>query len=170
MGQEMGHEPGSAKMIILKLSQHMPQRACEWLLSGIILSWGVTCLYVPPEVWAGPAYSGLRNMANQTTWGVFAAGLGMVRFAALFVNGAVRRSPHARLFGAGLACFLWLQLSLAMFQDEIQAVAIAIYPWLLLAEIFNVHRAAKDARVSDFRAKDAIRAMGANKNAIRPAP
>lgn len=164
----MGQELGQLRMIILKLSQHMPQRATEWLLAGILLSWGVTCLYVPAAVWNGPAYSGLRGMADQTTWGVFAAGLGMVRLAALFVNGAVRRSPHARLIGAALSMFLWLQLSLAMFQGEVQAIAIAIYPWFLLTDLFNVHRAAQDARVSDTRAKEAIKAQGASRDAVSP--
>ena len=81
--------------------------------------------------------------------------VGAFRLAALFVNGAVRRSPHVRWAGAFLSCFVWLTLSFAMFLAEVVSIAVVIYPWLLMAESYNVYRAAQDARASDFKAKAA---------------
>lgn len=138
-------------MMIVKLQQHFPLRVTDWLLGGILTSWGIVCLYLPPDSWALPTYSGLRTMADQETWGMFALCVGVARMVALFINGAVRRTPHVRGLCAFVSVFLWLQLSLALFNSDIATIGVAVYPWLFLADIYNVYRASQDARDSDVR-------------------
>lgn len=128
-------------------------RVADWLLAGILISWGLGCLSVPDTTWMQPAYIGLRRIAGQETWGSFCVALGVLRMGALFINGAVRRTPHTRMAGAFVSALLWLQLSFAMFNTSIPAIAVAIYPWLFLGDVYNVYRAAQDARLSDNRAK-----------------
>jgi hypothetical protein len=145
-------------MMIVKLSSHFPLRVTDWLVALIAFTWGFVCLQAPAETWELPIYDSVRIFAGQGTWGSVVLCLGLARIVALFINGAYRRTPHARMVGAFLMAFVWLQLSFAMFQQEYHPIAAtAIYPWLFLADIYNVYRAAQDAKVADCQARvDAI--------------
>lgn len=138
--------------MLVSLHEYFPIRVTDWLLSAILFSWGLALFAVEPEVWALPTFTGL-HFASQFTWAVIATGIGLARLIALLFNGAVRRSPHARGVGAFLTIFIWVQLSLAVFSSNLVGPGIAIFPWLAIADIFNVYRAAQDARVSDSRAQ-----------------
>ena len=140
-------------MMILKLQKSFPIRVTEWLLACIMLSWSILCWNLRDVDWSNPLYSGLARFGDQHSWAFFAFVIGGLRLAALMINGAWRPSPHLRAMGAFLSCFMWLQISLALFNSEIRATGLAIYPWLLIADIYNVFRAAHDARQSDDRAR-----------------
>ena len=142
-------------MMVVKLSKSFPIRVTEWLLAGIMLSWSIACWNLRPADWHSPLYAGLTRIADNDTWAFFAFWIGVIRLAALTINGAWRPSPHLRAAGAFLACFMWLQIALGIFTSAVSSVSIAIYPWLLLADIYNVFRASHDARLSDDRAKAA---------------
>ena len=151
-------------MMIVKLTKTFPIRVTEWLLAGIMLSWSIACWNLAPMDWANPVYRGLARFATQNTWAFYAFWIGVIRLAALTINGAWRPSPHLRAAGAFLACFMWLQISLGMMTADIRAIGVAIYPWLLLADIYNVFRASHDARQSDDRAR-AVHARGVSEGA-----
>jgi hypothetical protein len=140
-------------MMIVKIQKSFPIRVMEWLLACIMLSLGVTFWNLRPMDWQQTLYSGLANIADPHTWAYFAFGIGVIRLAALTINGAWRPSPHFRLAGAFLGCFLWLQICYGMFSLEYRALGVAVYPWLLFADIYNVFRASHDARLSDDRAR-----------------
>lgn len=142
-------------MVIVKLTKSFPIRVMEWLLAGIMLSWSLVCWNLRPDEWHQPIFSGLAALADQNTWAFMAFWIGVIRLAALMINGAWRPSPHLRAAGAFLTCFMWLQLTLGLLGAEIRGVGIAIVPWLLLADIYNVFRASNDARLSDDRARAA---------------
>lgn len=142
-------------MVILKLTKTFPVRVCEWLLAGIMVSWGIAAWNHTDDRWADPVYSGLARIADQHAWGAIVCTIGLLRVAALVRNGGWRPSPHLRAMGAFLACFAWLQISLGLFAAELVTTGIAVYPWLLLADIYNVFRASSDARESDERARAA---------------
>jgi hypothetical protein len=145
------------RMMIVKLGNHFPIRVLDWFVAGVTLSWGIVCLNVGQATWDLPIYDPLRLLAPQGAWGAFAVMMGLSRMTALFINGAYRRTPHTRMVGAFLTTFMWLQLSFAMFQGEYHAIAAtAIYPWLFLADIYNVYRAAQDAKSADSVAKQGL--------------
>jgi hypothetical protein len=123
-----------------------------------MFSWSIVCWQLTPAEWSQPVYSGLARLGSANTWAFFAFCLGALRLAALTINGAWRPSPHLRAAGAFLACFMWLQISLGVMTADVKAAELAIFPWLLLADIYNVFRASSDARVSDDRARQARRA------------
>ena len=154
-------------MMIVKLTKTFPIRVTEWLLAGIMLSWSIVCWNLTPELWSAPLYSGLARLAAQNTWAFFAFWIAVIRLAALTINGAWRPSPHLRAAGAFLSCFMWLQIALGIFASPITTTGVAIYPWLLLADIYNVFRASHDARQSDDRARAAHR--GVNESATAAA-
>lgn len=140
--------------MLVSLHDHFRVRVTDWLLSAILVSWGFTLFAVDPRVWALPTFSGLSSIASQTTWATLTLGIGLTRITALFVNGTIRRSPHARLIGAFLTVLIWVQLSYGMIYSSVVGPAVAIFPWLALADIFNVYRAAMDAGAADHRATE----------------
>jgi hypothetical protein len=141
-------------MMIVKLTKTFPIRVTEWLLAGIMFSWSIVCWNLSAHEWASPAYQGLSRLAERDTWAFFA-----------FWIGATRLAAHLRAVGAFLACFMWLQISLGLMTSDIKATGLAVFPWLLLADIYNVFRASHDARISDDRAHQARRSAGASKSA-----
>jgi hypothetical protein len=137
-----------AQGMLVSLHDHFRIRVMDWLLSAILLSVGITILFLDPAVWALPVYDGLSRIAPQHVWAAVAIGLALARLLALFVNGAVRRSPELRCAGAFLAIFIWVQLSLGlMLTIETTGLAVAVFPWLAFADMFNVYRAAGDIQV-----------------------
>lgn len=147
-------------MVILKLTKTFPIRICEWLLAGIMVSWGIAVWNHADSEWANPIYMGLSRIADQHTWGAVVCFIGIMRLVALVRNGGWQPSPHLRAAGAFLACFAWLQISLGLFASPVLSAGIAVYPWLLAADIYNVFRASYDARMSDERARVERRERG----------
>jgi hypothetical protein len=142
-------------MMIVKLTKTFPVRVTEWLLAGIMLSWSIALWNLTPDEFGNPIYVGLQRIADNGTWAFFAFWIAAIRLAALMINGAWRPSPHLRAGCAFLACFMWLQIALGQFAADQASLGIAIYPWLLLADIYNVFRASHDARISDESARSA---------------
>lgn len=140
-------------MMLFKLTKAFPFRVTEWLLAGIMLSWSIALWNIEPADYADPIYLGLSRVAESATWAKIAFAIATIRVIALLANGAWRPSPYFRIFGAIIGGFLWLQISVSMFVAEHAPLGIAIYPWLLVADIYNVFRASHDARVSDDRAR-----------------
>jgi hypothetical protein len=139
--------------MLVSLHEHFKVRITDWLLSAILLSWGFALFAVNPQVWAMPTFSGLSSITTQMHWALATTTVALVRLTALFVNGAVRRSPHLRGAGAFLSVFVWYQLSLGVLYGDLVGPGVAIFPWLALADIFNVYCAMRDARTSDDRAR-----------------
>lgn len=136
-------------MTIFSLLKTFPIRVCEWLLAGLMVTWGIAAWNHSDAEWANPIYAGLARIADQHAWGAIVTTIGILRLVALFRNGGWNPSPHLRAAGAFLACFGWLQISLGLFAAPVLSTGIAIYPWLLAADIYNVFRAAHDARLVD---------------------
>lgn len=141
-------------MFILKVTKTFPVRVCEWLLAGIMVSWGIAVWNHNALEWSQPAYEGLGRIADNKTWGAVVCFIGILRLVALFRNGGWQPSPHLRAGGAFLACFAWLQISLGLFASPVLTAGLALYPWLLAADIYNVFRASHDARLVDERARE----------------
>jgi hypothetical protein len=140
--------------MVISLGNHFPMRVTEWLASGFLLSWGVGVLNAPAIAWDQPLNHALVALGpNREFWGWLAIAVALTRLVSLFVNGAVRRSPHARAIGAFVTCLIWSQLTLAFIAVPWVAISAVIYPWLLVADSYNVLRASADARRSDDRAR-----------------
>jgi hypothetical protein len=153
--------------MMISLRDHFKIRVTDWLLSAILFSWGFALFWTDPRVWALPTFTGLAGIADQRTWAIISVTLGLTRLMALFVNGAVQRSPHARAICAFLTCFIWVELSLGVTWADYTGPGIGIFPWLALADALNTIRAWRDARASDERA--ANRRKSAAARVPRPA-
>lgn len=139
-------------MLIVRFGHTFPLRVIEWMAAGILMTWGIVLLG-PSDVFANPAFAGLAQLGHENTWGMACFVVGFVRFMALVINGAWRPSPHIRMVMAFVSCFFWLQISLGMFSTGVATTGIAVYPWILLADIYSTFRASADARASDEKAR-----------------
>jgi hypothetical protein len=145
--------------MMISLRDHFKIRVTDWLLSAILFSWGFALFATDPRVWALPTFTGLAAIASQRAWAIISVSLGLTRLLALFVNGTVRRSPHARGVCAFLSCFIWAELTLGVAWADYTGPGIGLFPWLLLADALNTIRAARDARASDDRAEQRRRSL-----------
>lgn len=152
MGASPEHEM-SFNMIVVRLQQTFPFRVGEWLLALVMISWGLTLLWYPNLFAITPTYIFMAQMAPQPQWGVWILLTGLVRFAVLTINGAWRPSPHIRAACALFSSFVWLQICLGIAASRIPSTGLAVYPYFLLLDFYNILRASSDARASDDRAR-----------------
>lgn len=145
------------------LQHHFQIRISEWLLSGILTTFGLVCFFLPHATWQS-IYGGLNWLGDQHVWGVAAGTLGLSRMIALFINGALYRTPHFRAVGAFLSIFIWLQLSFGLLTADTITLGLAVFPWFVIVDVHNLYRAGRDASFSDQKLR-ALRSGEAMRNA-----
>jgi hypothetical protein len=135
-------------MIILELRKHFPPRAIEWLISGILMSWGITVILTPGLFRLNEAFTGLLAMAPQERWGLYAMAIGAIRMGALFINGSWRRTPIIRVLCSFASAFVWTQVFLGFLNSPIPTTAFAFFPWFIASDLYSAFRAATDAYIA----------------------
>ncbi len=137
-------------MLILRLRNYaIKDRVAEWFMGSLIMVMGGGLALQPAIFTANPFFSDFVRVASPREWAVGLVALGVGRLAALTINGAWRRSPHLRLGTAFLSLFLWYQMSALAWESTVPNLGIAMYPALLLLEVYCVYFAACDAGLSD---------------------
>lgn len=130
----------------------MRTRSVEWLLSCLMLTWGVILL-APNDSFANPAYQWLATIGEERVWGGLALGIGALRVVALYVNGSWRRTPLIRAFAAVVGLMWWVSVgALLIFGVEPGKpvpAGFAFYPVFALFEAYSCYRSGLDARESD---------------------
>jgi hypothetical protein len=122
----------------------------EYVTSVILLNWSVI-------VWfsKGDALSTQnKSVDNALTWAFIFGILSFVRILILYVNGALRRSPHLRSGLSFFTCFAWFQLTVIHFTSDHVTTGAGIYPVLLALDFYNAYRIAIEARITDEGYKD----------------
>lgn len=126
-------------------------------MAGLILSWGVYTLTHPAmfeKSATAQVFSGLLAM-NPTSypvhvfWGGMASTVGLCRLIALTVNGFYVRTPIVRLMGACITAFVFTQVSIALWDSGVANTGLAVYPWLVVADMVSAYASAKDAIEAD---------------------
>lgn len=136
-------------VIFQHLGETFPHRALEWVLAGVLTSWGLMLLR-PEETFAiSIVYDGLKVIASERVWGWACLVVGALRFVALFVNGAwVPPSYFLRTATSFASCFFWFTISFGLMVTGTATTGLAVYPWLLIGECICIYRTARDARMA----------------------
>lgn len=137
--------------IILRIgrgvTEHFKLRVAEWFATALLLQFGLI-LYGPDEVFPhSPNLSVMAQWASEQTWGLLCLGTGAIHLLALTINGTFRGfrwSPHIRATASFMACFLWFQITLAIFMSGVGGTGLGTYRLVLALEIWNVIRACVD--------------------------
>lgn len=139
-------------MLIVQLKHHFPARWPEWFMSGVSFAWG-GYVVLHPEVFTDDAtqaaLSGMVQMAGDyppsAIWGLSAVVMGLVRAAALFVNGAYTRTPLIRLCMSFASAFVWTQVFVGLIHSGVPNPNLVVYGGLVVLDIVSAYRAATDA-------------------------
>lgn len=142
-------------IIIQRLQHHFRDRIAEWGIGYILMSWGLFLLLTPGAFRGSalPAYVGWENLASQNVWGLAAFTIGMLRLTALYVNGAHSKSPLVRTITGFASMFVWFWVTVGVIRAPELTTGVAVYPWLMLGDLYSVYIAAGDAYQARFRAK-----------------
>lgn len=123
-------------------------RLSEWVAAAVICgcAW---MLAVNKDLMASAPkpFQLMLDVATQPTWAKVCLFLGAARLIILFINGAWRRSPHARSMMATLSCFLWMQIVLSF--SATLGLSVVGFAGFLVMDFLNIIRAARDARTVD---------------------
>ncbi len=150
-------------MLIQSLKTHFPARALEWFGAGVMFTYGYYVI-THPQLFTAPEtarlFSGLARIAEffgqpPIAIGVMAIITGLVRAGALFVNGAVTKTPLVRLMTSFASAYIWTSVTLGLVMADVANTGLVVYPWLLIADIVSGYRAGYDLVIAESVAKQA---------------
>jgi len=144
-----------AAMIVFRvyrgIADHFPIRFTEWVM--MLPTFGMAAAFkASPDMFAvSPSFDLLGRWAEEATWGLIVLACGVVRLAALTINGTFkgfRFSPHLR-FGASLAGIVfWSQFTLgfliAWLTGQGAPSAVVAYGTFCAMELANLVRSGSD--------------------------
>lgn len=133
----------------VRFHQTFPLRVAEWFLAMVAMVWGLIVASNPGMFQENQSFRAMLNMAPQGVWGWTAATVGAIGLSALTVNGAWRSTPHIRAVCAFMRCLLWAHIITGLSGSGAPTTGLAVYPGMLILEVFNTFRAMADARASD---------------------
>lgn len=123
-------------------------RLLEWQAGAVLFAGGVLMLMNADLMIMSPVgYRRMLSIMSQEHWGYLAFTIGSVRMAVLVVNGAWRRSPHARALTAFLSCAIWFPLAMSF--AAIAGWGMVFATGMLFGDLLNIVRTMRDARVVD---------------------
>lgn len=148
-------------MLIVSLKQHFPARWPEWFMSAVSFAWGAY-MVLHPELFTQDAtrdaLSGLAAMAGNfppaALWGLSAVILGLIRGAALFVNGAYTRTPLIRLIMSFLSAFVWTQVYIGLWKSGVPNMDLVMYGAMVVMDIVSAYRATTDTMFAEKMRRD----------------
>lgn len=142
-------------MIILKkLHSEFPNRVVEWGIAYMLATWGAILLLTPGHFFVVPVYSGWAAIAPQNVWGGAAFVVGLVRIAALYVNGAHSRSPVVRTVAGFGSMFIWFFAFIGLFYSPWITTGLGIYFWLMMGDAYAIYVSAGDWAAASAKLKD----------------
>lgn len=128
-------------------------RALEWGSSMALLSLALT-MALPGETTLLAGYRMFRSLGiDDATAGVVLGVIATMRIAALYINGAWRRSPGVRMIGgiAGAAIFSMMAVVFAwpfLSGQSALTTAPGIYTTLALFDALSIYRSGGDVRLA----------------------
>ena len=135
-------------------------RWSEWWAAGLLMGLGYV-LTANPDLMVtskSNAYQLMLMITSQAKWAAIMKMFALIRLAILLVNGAWRRSPHARATGAFLTCFFWMQITLSVAPTAGMLFGFSL--GVLILDFVNFIRAMRDARVVDYAYANARKPYG----------
>lgn len=155
--------------IVTGIHRHLSERVAEWALAIMLLRFG-WILIQPGDTFAlSPTFAVMEAMAAEEVWGWGCFLIGIVRVAALVINGTFwdtiysRYSPHVRGITALISIFAWANIVYGMGMSGVQTTGNAVYPVLLFLDVWCVFHAFGDAKSADVRAHDERLARAPNR-------
>jgi hypothetical protein len=131
--------------IWIRITHRFGPRMMEWFSGAVTATFGVILL-TGDNLFAQPSWAGFASFfGSQELFGAIMLGLGILRLVALIVNGAKKKvTPQIRQVAAFFGLAIWFGVVVGFYSSGVISTWAAIYPWLVVAELTNIHRAAHD--------------------------
>jgi len=131
-------------MILVRFARTFRERAPEWVLAFIQAGWGGTML-LPGSTFDRPFFRPLAAFADENTWGAVVFFTGVIRLAALYINGSRQETPLVRQVCSMMAMFFWALLAMGAMTLEWRTPAVFNYAGLFVLEAIMFQYAGRDA-------------------------
>jgi len=139
--------------VIITSSSYMQTRMLEMGLAAMMVTCGTALLW-PGETFASPIYAVLVRWMTETQGGLFLLSVGLLRLAALIINGRWRSSPIARIAGCLTGCGFWFTFAVSVGHVDRgpefgMPILLPMAGTLFLLEFFSALRCGTDAEALD---------------------
>ncbi len=124
------------------------ERLAEWAFATIALGVGMSLAF-DGHVFDLPEWALTRMILGQEALGWITIAIGLMRLAALAVNGAWRPTYHLRALFAGICSVMWFSLGVGFYGAHSQGIWVGILPALFFFDAINMRRAIVDAVKAD---------------------
>lgn len=142
-------------MIIFRIyrgvADHFPVRVTEWVMLWPAIGMWAVFQVMPDMFTLSPSYSTLARWATEQTWSMVFSGCGLIRMAALTINGTFKGfafSPHIRAVASVVGAAIWSQVSLGFLLAAVtgEGALSGVIGWstMVLLEIMNTYRSWSD--------------------------
>lgn len=135
--------------VVLRIQEHFQVRIAEWLMAGVMFSWGAHLLIFPHTFMDNRMFTDIRQYISEPIMGYGTLMYGIARAVLLVINGAWRPSPHLRALLAAGSSFFWLQIFFGVAHTMRDSIIQSLIPWFILVEFWSVMHAMNDARHVD---------------------
>lgn len=131
-------------MIFVRFQRTFRERAPEWVLAFIQAGWGGTLL-LPGATFSRPFFRPLAAIASEDMWGAVVFTTGIIRLAALYINGSRQETPQVRQACSMVSMFFWALLTMGAATLEWRTPAVFNYAGLFVLEAIMFQYAGRDA-------------------------
>lgn len=131
-------------MILVRFARTFRERAPEWALAFVMTGWGGTLL-LPGDSFNRPFFRPLAAIAPETAWGAVVFTTGIIRLAALYINGSRQETPQVRQWCSFVGMLIWSFLTAGALSVEWKSPAVFTYAGLFFLEAIMFSYAGRDA-------------------------
>ena len=133
------------------IADHFVLRRTEWAMLWPAFYMWITFATHPDLFQKSASFAAMASWFSESTWGLIFGVAGIVRLAALIINGTFKGfefSPHIRAVASLVGIFTWGQVSLGFLTSWLTAdglpTAFGIYTLPLILELMNLWRSVRD--------------------------
>lgn len=130
-------------MLLVRARRLFRHRKLEWLVSYVLLGWGVALLSADHTFSSLPSYAHLERWAPQAAWAWFCILTGGARVATLLINGQWARGYWLRVVGAVVGFNFWAGITIG-FAATGGWTAVVVYHGMAIAELINAYQIMRD--------------------------
>ena len=138
-----------ARTLVHGVASHFRVRATAWFTAFLVLNVGIILRSGDLSETQGLMY--LERLGTLGTWSVACMVAGSIQIAALVINGSfpqLQQTPYVRAFISTFSTVVWIQLAMGAISSPLK-IGSAVYPMLVLIELYNVAVAAIEMRDID---------------------
>ena len=119
-------------------------RRLDYALALFMIAYGAFVLH-PAQSMTSTNYQLLKNWGSEIFWGFAILMVGLIQFAAIYINGGKAWTPYARIATNYAASIMWVTVAIGIGAVDPWSTGVVNYVMLAVAHVFCAVSAARDA-------------------------